>query len=130
MKTKSLVLVAMVLLLSACSLKRPTLSQINTAYYGPVPDKREEVVREYLKDKMVHPHHAVIECGEPRKGWVNQLDNISFGWITICSVNAKDPFSISSIDCCAADPVAGEYHFLFQGNKIVQKVWAHQGYID
>ncbi len=46
MKTKSLILVAMVLLLSACSLKRPALWQINAAYYRPVPDKCEEVVRE------------------------------------------------------------------------------------
>ncbi len=124
MKTKSLILVAMVLLLSACSLKRPTLLQINAAYYGPVPDKREEVVREYLKNKMVHPDRAVIECEELRKGWVNQLNNISFGWITICSVNTKEVF------CCAKDHVARKYHLLFQGNKIVQTVWANQGYID
>lgn len=122
LKVRGLILVATVLLLSGCGLKRPPLHEINTADFGSPPDSSEAAVREYLEDVLFDPYSAVIKCGEPKKGWVNHLGDIYFGWIVWCSVNAKNRFG--------AYTGVKKYHYLFQDNEIIKNIWATQEYVE
>lgn len=122
MKTAVFVLVVSALLLSACGNIRPTPDQINLAYYGPPPTDPEGAVFKYFEERLIDPESARIKCSNPRKGWVNLAGKLSYGWVCICSVNAKNRFG--------GYAGAKEYRYLFHGEQIVKDYWAVHEYLE
>ena len=80
-------------LLTGCE-GNPVQQEISAADYGyePNSDSTRQNAEKYILSTLLDPYSAVIQCGQPTKGWVNRAFKNSYGYLLKCTVNAKNKF--------------------------------------
>jgi len=71
----------------------PTMEEKGAVDYGPRPDNYEQIVRDYLKPKLVDPAAAIIEFRAGPKQLFQQetiLRPLQYGWAVCVFVNDKN----------------------------------------
>ncbi|MGB7542013.1 MAG: hypothetical protein WBM28_08365 [Burkholderiales bacterium] len=73
--------------------KTPTVEEKGAVDYGPRPDDYEQIIRDYLKTKLVDPASAIIEFRAGPKQLFQQetiLRPLQYGWGVCVFVNDKN----------------------------------------
>lgn len=88
-----LALGAAILLATACSTRPPTKEEREAVNYGPRPDNYEQIVRDYLRNRLIDPTSALIEF-KAGPTQLYQRDSVvrdlQFGWAVCVMVNDKN----------------------------------------
>jgi len=86
-------LCAAALLITGCSTAPPTKEQRESVDYGPRPDNYEQIVRDYLRNRLTDPTTALVEF----KAGPTQLyqrdtvvRDLQFGWAVCVLTNDKN----------------------------------------
>ena len=82
------------LILASCSthLTRDEWSNIN---FGKKPNNPNYLIEQSLKRVLIDPDSLKLSCDEPKQGWAskdNFFNQIKYGWLVFCTVNAKNRF--------------------------------------
>jgi len=88
-----LVLCAAALLITGCSTKPPTKEEREAVNYGPRPDNYEQIVRDYLRNRLTDPTAALIEFkAGPTQLYQRDsvIRNLQFGWAVCVMINDKN----------------------------------------
>jgi hypothetical protein len=88
-------LAAMAILLGGCDTSPPTKEQIESVNYGPKPDDYQQIVRDYLRNRLTDPTAAIIDfkAGPThlyQKSAVGR--DVQFGWAVCTMVNDKNTY--------------------------------------
>lgn len=104
MKTiNTLLIVAMTVLLTACAgAPIPKKAEVEAADYGSKPSSEyaQELVKQYMADRLLDPYSATYNCMEPLRAWASASiivhadlgGRIHYGYLLHCSINAKNRF--------------------------------------
>lgn len=71
----------------------PNSNTLATANYGTKVDER--IIASKLPQflDLRDPYSAIIRCSQPRQGWMQHMNSpTEYGYIYVCSVNAKNGF--------------------------------------
>lgn len=88
-----LLLPAMAILLGGCDTSPPTKEERGSVNYGPKPDNYQQIIRDYLRNRLTDPTAAIIDF----KAGPTQLyqkdavfRDLQFGWAVCVMVNDKN----------------------------------------
>jgi len=87
------VLAAMAVLLGGCSTEPPTKEQIESVNYGPKPDNYQQIVRDFLRNRLTDPTAAIIDFkAGPTQLYQKDtmIRDLQFGWAVCVMVNDKN----------------------------------------
>jgi hypothetical protein len=87
------VLAAMVVLLGGCDTSPPTKEQTEAVNYGPKPDDYQQIVRDYLRNRLTDPTAAIIDFkAGPTQFYQKDavVRGLQFGWAVCVMVNDKN----------------------------------------
>ena len=80
-------------LLGGCDTSPPTKEQLESVNYGPKPDDYQQIIRDYLRNRLTDPTAAIIDF----KAGPTQLyqkdavvRDLQFGWAVCAMVNDKN----------------------------------------
>jgi len=88
-----LVLCAAALLITGCSTKPPTKEEREAVNYGLRPDNYEQIVRDYLRNRLTDPTAALIEFkAGPTQLYQRDsvIRDLQFGWAVCVMINDKN----------------------------------------
>jgi hypothetical protein len=80
-------------LLGGCSTSPPTQEQLESVNYGPKPDNYQQIVRDYLRDRLTDPTAAIIDFkAGPTQLYQKDtvIRDLQFGWAVCVMVNDKN----------------------------------------
>ncbi len=87
------VLAAMALLLGGCDTSPPTKEQLDSVNYGPKPDNYQQIIRDFLRNRLTDPTAAIIDFkAGPTQLYQKDtvLRDLQFGWAVCAMVNDKN----------------------------------------
>jgi hypothetical protein len=88
-------LAAMAVVLGGCDTSPPTKEQMESVDYGPKPDNYQEIVRDYLRNRLTDPNSALIDY-KAGPTHLYQKDavfrDVQFGWAVCVMVNDKNSY--------------------------------------
>ena len=79
--------------LGGCSTNPPTREEQESVIYGPRPDNFEQIVRDYLRNRLTDPTAAIIEFkAGPTQMYQKDtvIRDLQFGWAVCVMVNDKN----------------------------------------
>ena len=88
-------LVAATALLDGCSTSPPTKEQLESVNYGPKPDNYQEIIRDYLRNRLTDPTAAIIDYkAGPTQMYQKDavFRDLQFGWAVCAMVNDKNSY--------------------------------------
>jgi hypothetical protein len=88
------VLAAMALLLGGCDTSPPTKEQLDSVNYGPKPDNYQQIIRDFLRNRLTDPTAAIIDFkAGPTEMYQKDtvVRDLQFGWAVCVMVNDKNP---------------------------------------
>lgn len=91
--TAVLALSAAAVLITGCSTTPPTKEQREAVSYGPRPDNYEQIIRDYLRNRLTDPTAAIIEFkAGPTQLYQKDtfIRDLQFGWAVCVMVNDKN----------------------------------------
>ena len=80
-------------LLDGCSTAPPTQEERQAVNYGPKPDNHEQIVKEYLRNRLTDPTAAIIDFkAGPTQLYQKDtvIRNLQFGWAVCAMINDKN----------------------------------------
>lgn len=80
-------------LLGGCSTSPPTKEQMESVNYGPKPDNYQQIVRDYLRNRLTDPTAAIIDFkAGPTQFYQKDtvVRDLQFGWAVCVMVNDKN----------------------------------------
>lgn len=80
-------------LLAGCNTSPPTREQMDSVDYGPRPDNYEQIVRDYLRNRLTDPTAAIIDFkAGPKKMYQRdtRIRDLQFGWAVCAMINDKN----------------------------------------
>lgn len=81
----------MVVAMSGCSIG-PTQQELRNADYGKPPSNHEEIIRNYMNQRLKDPDSAKYSFKKgPVQGW-NSFGGLLFGYIVCADINAKNSY--------------------------------------
>ena len=86
-------LVATTALLDGCSTAPPTQEERQSVNYGPKPDNHEQIVREYLRNRLTDPTATIIDFkAGPTQLYQKDtvIRDLQFGWAVCAMINDKN----------------------------------------
>ena len=86
-------LVAATALLDGCSTGPPTKEQMESVNYGPKPDDYQQIIRDYLRNRLTDPTAAIIDYkAGPTQMYQKDavVRDLQFGWAVCAMVNDKN----------------------------------------
>jgi hypothetical protein len=87
------VLAAMALLLGGCDTSPPTKEQLDSVNYGPKPDNYQQIIRDFLRNRLTDPTAAIIDFkAGPTEMYQKDtvVRDLQFGWAVCVMVNDKN----------------------------------------
>lgn len=87
------VLAAMAIWLGGCDTSPPTKEQLESVNYGPKPDNYQQIVRDYLRNRLTDPTAAILDFkAGPTQLYQKDavLRDLQFGWAVCVMVNDKN----------------------------------------
>jgi hypothetical protein len=87
------VLAAMAIWLGGCSTSPPTKEQLESVNYGPKPDNYQQIIRDYLRNRLTDPTAAIIDFkAGPTEMYQKDtfVRDLQFGWAVCVMVNDKN----------------------------------------
>jgi len=87
------VLAAMAVVLGGCDTSPPTKEQMESVNYGPKPDNYQEIIRDYLRNRMTDPTTGLIDYKAGPTHMYQKatvLRDLQFGWAVCTMVNDKN----------------------------------------
>jgi hypothetical protein len=79
--------------LAACQAPMPTSAELAALDYGPRPEDYQQVIRDYLRTKLVEPEYALVEFKtEPKPLYQKEAvwGDRQYGWAVCVMINDKD----------------------------------------
>jgi len=119
----------LIVLIGCATATRPTLEQINSANYGPLPQNWENITKEALAQELVRPESLYIrEIKAPEKAWVMTPDGeFIAGWrvcgLIVMGTSRLEPFLL----------ILNEEQVIFKALgfdlaiRVPAKKWMHRG---
>jgi len=87
------VLAALVAVLGGCDTTPPTKDMMDAVNFGPKPDNYQEIIKDYLRNRLTDPTTAIIEF-KAGPAHLYQKDTVvrdlQFGWAVCAMVNDKN----------------------------------------
>lgn len=90
-----LLLPATALWLGACDTSPPTKEQMESVNYGPRPDDYQQIIRDYLRNRLTDPSAAIIDfkAGPTHMYQKSAFGrDVQFGWAVCTMVNDKNTY--------------------------------------
>jgi hypothetical protein len=90
---RTLALFLAVVLLEGCSTASPTKEERESVNYGPKPDNAEQIVRDYLRNRLNDPTGAIIDFkAGPTQLYQKDsvIRDLQFGWAVCTMINDKN----------------------------------------
>src|SRR3970040_782890 len=84
---------AMAALLGGCDTSPPTKEQMEAVNYGPKPDNYQQIVHDYLRNRLTDPTAAIIDFkAGPTQMYQKDavVRDLQFGWAVCAMVNDKN----------------------------------------
>jgi len=84
---------AMAVLLGGCDTSPPTKEQKESVNYGPKPDDYQQIIRDYLRNRLTDPTTAILDFkAGPTQLYqkVTVVRGLQFGWAVCVMVNDKN----------------------------------------
>ena len=84
---------AMAALLGGCDTSPPTKEQMEAVNYGPKPDDYQQIIRDYLRNRLTDPTAAIIDFkAGPTQMYQKDtmIRDLQFGWAVCAMVNDKN----------------------------------------
>jgi len=84
---------AMAVLLGGCDTSPPTKEQKESVNYGPKPDDCQQIIRDYLRNRLTDPTTAILDFkAGPTQLYqkVTVVRGLQFGWAVCVMVNDKN----------------------------------------
>ena len=86
-------LVAMALLIAGCDTSPPSKQLVASVDYGPKPDNYQQIIRDYLRNRLTDPTAAIIDFkAGPTQMYQKDaaFRDLQFGWAVCTMVNDKN----------------------------------------
>ena len=87
------VLAALAAVLGGCDTSPPTKDMMEAVNYGPKPDNYQEIIKEYLRNRLTDPTTAIVDF-KAGPAHMYQKDTVvrdlQFGWAVCAMVNDKN----------------------------------------
>ena len=86
-------LAATALLLGACDTSPPSKELMDSVNYGPKPDDYQQIVRDFLRNRLTDPTAAIIDFkAGPTQMYQKDavVRDVQFGWAVCAMVNDKN----------------------------------------
>ena len=86
-------LAAMAVAVGGCDTSPPTKEQMESVNYGPKPDNYQEIIRDYLRNRMTDPTAGIIDFKAGPTHMYQKaaaLRDAQFGWAVCTMVNDKN----------------------------------------
>lgn len=90
-----LLLPAMAILLGGCDTSPPTKEERESVNYGPKPDNYQQIIRDYLRNRLTDPTAAIIDFkAGPTHMYQKSAAgrDVQFGWAVCTMVNDKNTY--------------------------------------
>jgi len=87
------VLGAAIVLLGGCDTSPPTKEQMDAVNYGPKPDNYQQIIHDYLRNRLTDPTAAIIDFkAGPTQMYQKDavVRDLQFGWAVCAMVNDKN----------------------------------------
>ena len=84
---------AATVLLGGCDTSPPTREQTESVNYGPKPDNYQQIVRDYLRNRLTDPTAAILDFkAGPTQMYQKDavVRDLQFGWAVCAMVNDKN----------------------------------------
>ena len=78
---------------AGCDTSPPTKEQMDSVNYGPKPDNYQDIIRDYLRNRMTDPTAGIIDFkAGPTQMYQKDavLRDVQFGWAVCAMVNDKN----------------------------------------
>lgn len=90
-----LLLPAIAMLLGGCDTSPPTKEERESVNYGPKPDNYQQIIRDYLRNRLTDPIAAIIDFkAGPTQMYQKSAAgrDVQFGWAVCTMVNDKNTY--------------------------------------
>lgn len=80
-------------LFGGCNTNPPTPEQMASVNYGPKPDNYQQIVRDYLRNRLTDPTAAIIDFRAGPKQMYQKdthVRDLQFGWAVCVMINDKN----------------------------------------
>lgn len=87
------VLAALAAVLGGCDTSPPSKEQMDSVNYGPKPDNYQQIVRDFLRNRLTDPTAAIIDFkAGPTEMYQKDtfVRDLQFGWAVCVMVNDKN----------------------------------------
>lgn len=84
---------ALAALLGGCDTSPPSKEQLESVNYGPKPDDYQQIIRDYLRNRLTDPTAAILDFkAGPTQLYqkVTVVRGLQFGWAVCVMVNDKN----------------------------------------
>jgi hypothetical protein len=88
-----MVMTALAVVLGGCDTSPPTKEQTESVNYGPKPDNYQDIIRDYLRNRLTDPNAAIIDYkAGPTQFYQKDavVRDLQFGWAVCAMVNDKN----------------------------------------
>jgi hypothetical protein len=131
---KYIIVSILVLFLTACAGTQIKSEDIRNANFEsrPTQDETEAKIRVHLETVLIDPDSLRLSCNAPRKGWgrENMFDKPIFGYLVICSVNAKNRLGGYTGGKRHSYIFNGNYFKAFYSEYVGDGTGTHSGYLE
>lgn len=131
---KQILISILVLFLTACAGTQIKPEDIRNANFEsrPTQAEAETKIRAHLETVLIDPDSLRLSCNAPRKGWGrdNMFDKPIFGYLVVCSVNAKNRLGGYTGAKRHSYMFNGNYFKAFYSEYVGDGTGTHSGYLE